>query len=404
MAIFTERLEFPGHDGSRLAARLDLPPGPPRAFALFAHCFTCSKDIFAAARIAEALAGRGIAVLRFDFTGLGASEGEFANTNFSSNVADLVAAADHLRATQAAPALLIGHSLGGAAVLAAAGRIPEVCAVATIGAPADAKHVVKNFAADVARIEATGAAEVTLAGRRFTIRRQFLEDVEGTRLAECVAGLRKPLLIFHAPRDETVGIDNAAAIFQAARHPKSFVSLDDADHLLRRHADAIYVADVLAAWAGRYVPAAAGPEAAVVRVTETGATPYQQAVQAGPHSLLADEPVEAGGGGTGPDPYDYLAVALGACTSMTLRMYARRKGLELGRISVTVDHAKVHADDCMDCGEGREGRLDRFERTVEIEGPVEPELRARLAELAGKCPVHRTLEGAGAVVTRLAGQ
>jgi putative redox protein len=247
MAGFSERLDFPGHDGSRLAALLELPPGRPRAYAVFAHCFTCSKDIFAASRIAEALAGRGIAVLRFDFTGLGASEGELANTDFSSNVADLVAAADHLRATRQAPALLVGHSLGGAAVLAAAGEIPEVRAVVTIGAPADAAHVVENFVADVARIEAAGEAEVTLAGRKFTIRRQFLEDVAGARLAERVAALRRPLLIFHAPRDETVGIENAAAIFRAAKHPKSFVSLDDADHLLRRQADSIYVAEVLAA-------------------------------------------------------------------------------------------------------------------------------------------------------------
>ena len=401
MAGFSERLDFPGHDGSRLAGRLELPPGPPRAYALFAHCFTCSKDIFAAARIAEALAGRGIAVLRFDFTGLGASEGEFANTNFSSNVADLVAAANHLRATRAAPALLVGHSLGGAAVLAAAGDIPEVRAVVTIGAPADAAHVVKNFAADVERIEATGAAEVTLAGRKFSIRKQFLEDVEGARLTERVAELKRPLLIFHAPRDETVGIENAAAIYNAAKHPKSFISLDDADHLLGRPEDAIYVADVLAAWATRYIPT---PDAAVttlVRATETGASPFQLAVQAGPHSLLVDEPVAAGGAGSGPDPYDYLSIALAGCTALTLRIYARHKGLKLGRISVTVDHAKVHADDCRDCGEGREGKVDRFERTISVEGGVDAETGERLVEIADKCPVHRTLENGPAVVTRL---
>ena len=402
MAGFSERLEFAGHDGSRLAARLELPPGPPRAYAVFAHCFTCSKDIFAASRIAEALAGRGIAVLRFDFTGLGASEGEFANTNFSSNVADLVAAADHLRATRKAPALLVGHSLGGAAVLAAAGEIAEVRAVVTIGAPSDAAHVVENFAADVGTIEVAGKAEVTLAGRKFTIRRQFLEDVAGARLAERVAALRRPLLIFHAPRDGTVGIENAAAIFQAAKHPKSFVSLDDADHLLRRHVDAIYVAEVLAAWAGRYMPTAEGPITNLVRVTETGAGPFQLAVQAGPHSLVVDEPVEAGGGCTGPAPYDYLSIALAACTTLTLRIYARHKQLDLGRITVTVDHAKVHADDCRSCGEGREGKIDRFERVIAIEGPVAEDVRARLAKIAGKCPVHRTLEASPAVVTRFA--
>ena len=401
MAGFSERLDFPGHDGSRLAARLELPPGPPRAYALFAHCFTCSKDIFAATRIAEALAGRGIAVLRFDFTGLGASEGEFANTNFSSNVADLVAAANHLRATRAAPALLVGHSLGGAAVLAAAGDIPEARAVVTIGAPADAAHVMKNFAADVGRIEATGAAEVTLAGRKFTIRRQFLEDVEGARLTDRIAELKRPLLIFHAPRDGTVGIENAAAIYNAAKHPKSFISLDDADHLLRRPEDAIYVAEVLAAWATRYIPTPEAAATTLVRATETGASPFQLAVQAGPHSLLADEPVEAGGAGSGPDPYDYLSIALAGCTALTLRIYARHKGLELGRISVTVDHAKVHADDCRDCGEGREGKVDRFERTISVEGGVDAEIGARLVEIADKCPVHRTLENRPAVVTRL---
>lgn len=401
MTGFSERLDFPGHDGSRLAARLDLPPGPPRAYAVFAHCFTCSKDIFAASRISQALAGRGIAVLRFDFTGLGASEGEFANTNFSSNVADLVAAADHLRATRAAPALLVGHSLGGAAVLAAAGDVPEARAVVTIGAPADAAHVVKNFAADVGRIEATGAAEVTLAGRKFTIRKQFLEDVDGARLTDRIATLKRPLLIFHAPRDGTVGIENAAAIYNAAKHPKSFISLDDADHLLRRSEDATYVAEVLAAWATRYIPGPEAPASTLVRVTETGASPFQLAVQAGPHSLTLDEPIESGGAGTGPDPYDYLSIALAGCTALTLRIYARYKGLELGRISVTVDHAKVHADDCRDCGEGRTGKVDRFERTISVEGGVDAETGARLVEIADKCPVHRTLENRPAVVTRL---
>ena len=402
MAEFTRRLDFPGHDGSRLAARLDLPPAPPRAFALFAHCFTCSKDIFAASRIAEALAGHGIAVLRFDFTGLGSSEGEFANTGFSSNVADLVAAADFLRAEHRAPSLLVGHSLGGAAVLAAADGIPEARAVVTIGAPADAGHVVENFRADVDRIEAEGSAEVTLAGRRFTIRREFLRDVEGVRLAEGVAALKRPLLIFHAPRDATVGIENASAIFRAAKHPKSFVSLDDADHLLSRHEDASYVASVLSAWAGRYLPAPEQATPDLVRVSETGAGPFQLAVQAGPHSLLLDEPEAAGGGGTGPDPYDYLAIALAGCTALTLRIYARHKGLALGRISVMVDHGKVHADDCRDCGEGRVGKIDRFERTIAVEGKVAPEVEARLVEIAGKCPVHRTLEASSAVVTRLA--
>lgn len=408
MTVTSEKLTFRGHDGSMLAARLDRPVAQIRATALFAHCFTCSKDIFAASRIARALAARGIAVLRFDFTGLGASEGEFANTTFSSNVADLVAAAAHLRGRDMPPALLIGHSLGGAAVLAAAGEIAGVAAVATIGAPADAAHVVHNFHADLATIEAEGRAEVTLAGRRFTITKDFLDDVQESRLADRIATLKRPLLVFHAPRDATVGIDNASAIFTAAKHPKSFVSLDGADHLLSRHEDAIYVADVLAAWASRYLPAV--PEAAEddedaphnrVRVTETGVTPFQQAVTVGSHAMLADEPADVGGGGTGPTPYDFVAIGLATCTAMTLRMYANHKNEALGRITVTVDHAKVHAKDCADCGEGREGRIDRFERVIAIEGDVAPHLRAKLAEIADKCPVHRTLEASSAVVTRV---
>lgn len=410
MAASSRKLTFPGHDGQTLAARLDLPAGRPRAQALFAHCFTCSKDIFAASRIAQALAARGIAVLRFDFTGLGASEGEFANTTFSSNVADLVAAAAHLRGMGSPPQLLIGHSLGGAAVLAAAGDIPDVAAIATIAAPADAGHVVHNFHADLATIEAEGRAEVTLAGRRFTITKEFLEDVQESRLAGRIAALKKPLVVFHAPRDETVGIDNASAIFKAAKHPKSFVSLDGADHLLSRHEDAVYVAEVLAAWASRYLPEApaeAGDGEGhpnLVRVTETGVTAFQQRVTVGSHEMLADEPADVGGGGTGPTPYDFVAVGLAACTAMTLRMYANHKKLDLGRVTVTVDHAKLHAKDCAECGEGREGRIDRFERVIAIEGETAPDLRAKLAEIADKCPVHRTLEASSAVVTRLEGE
>lgn len=401
----TRRLDFEGALGARLAARLDLPAvGRPRAHAIFAHCFTCSKDLRAASLIAAGLAARGIAVLRFDFTGLGSSEGEFASTDFSSNVADLVAAARHLAATEAAPELLIGHSLGGAAALVAAGAIPSVRAVATIGAPADAEHVTRQFEADLDRIEDEGRAGVTLAGRRFTIRREFLRDLEAQRLEAAVGALRRPLLVLHAPRDDVVGIDNASRIFRAARHPKSFVSLDDADHLLTRPEDAAYVAEVLGAWAGRYLSPAAEPEPAErVTVSETGLGRFQQLALVGPHRLIADEPASVGGGGTGPDPYGYLAVALGACTTMTLRMYAARRQLALGRLSVTVEHAKVHAEDCADCGEGREGRVDRFERILSVEGAPDPATRAKLLEIADKCPVHRTLEASSVIVTRLDG-
>ncbi|RMD61766.1 MAG: alpha/beta fold hydrolase [Alphaproteobacteria bacterium] len=403
----SEKLTFPGSSGELLAARLDLPEGPPQAYALFAHCFTCTKDITAAGEIAGGLARRGIAVLRFDFTGLGHSDGEFANTNFSSNVADLVKAADYLRATHAAPRLLIGHSLGGAAVLAAAAQVPEATAVATIGAPADPAHVMAHFTAARAEIEARGEAEVLLAGRPFRIRRQFLEDIAGHRLEAAVANLRKALILFHAPRDAIVGIDNATRIFTAAKHPKSFISLDDADHLLSRRADAAYVAAVLAAWASRYLATAAeegaadpagssgaGAETAPgqVLVREAGTGRFAQDIVAGRHRLRADEPASVGGDDTGPGPYDLLLAGLGACTAMTLRMYADRKGWTLGRISVALTHEKIHAQDCADC-ETRQGRVDHIVRRLHIAGELTPEQRSKVLEIADKCPVHRTLTG-----------
>lgn len=404
MAIKSVRIEFAGSQGHLLAARLDLPGGTVRGYALFAHCFTCSKDVLAASRIASALAARGIATLRFDFTGLGASEGEFANTNFSSNVADLIAAANWLRDNHAAPQLLIGHSLGGAAVLAAAGDIAELKAVATIGAPADADHVVDSFKASLDTIESDGEAAVSLAGREFTIRKQFLDDVRATRLKHRIAALKPALIVFHAPLDQTVGIENASLIFAAARHPKSFISLDGADHLLSRREDAVFVADVLVAWVNRLLPPAEELEAApagVVRVRETQNGKFQQDVLVDDHHLLADEPASVGGDGTGPSPYDYLSIALGTCTSMTLRMYADFKKLPLGRVSVDVSHGKVHADDCRDCQEGKTGRIDRFERTISVDGELSPELRGKLEEIAGKCPVHRTLEASSVVVTKV---
>lgn len=400
------RLTFEGHDGAELSARLDLPTGRVRAYALFAHCFTCSKDGAAGRRIAEALTGEGIAVLRFDFTGLGGSGGDFASTNFSSNVADLLKAAAFLRETHAAPKLLIGHSLGGAAMLVAAREIPEAVAVATIAAPADADHVLKNFRADLERIRDDGAAVVELAGRRFTIEKQFLEDIAEQNVRERVAHLHKALLVLHAPRDETVGIDNATRIFVAAKHPKSFVSLDSADHLLTDLADAAYAAGVIAAWASRYIgmeAEAAQVEAKGVEVSETGLGKFQAMVVAGRHRLIADEPEAVGGLDSGPSPYGYLSAALGACTVMTLRMYAERKGLAVTRISATVTHGKVHAADCLECTQelrGRDGRIDRFERRIAIEGDLDAETRVRLLEIADRCPVHRTLEAGAVIVTR----
>ncbi|MGF1629437.1 MAG: alpha/beta fold hydrolase [Kiloniellaceae bacterium] len=407
MTAKSEKVTFTGSGGEKLAARLDLPQGRPRAYALFAHCFTCNKDIFAAARIAGGLAERGFAVLRFDFTGLGASEGDFANTNFSSNVEDLVRAADFLRESYEAPQLLIGHSLGGAAVLVAAGRVPEARAVATIAAPADPAHVASHFTEARAEIEAAGEAEVLLVGRPFRIRKQFLEDIATQKLDAALGGLKKALMVFHAPRDATVGIDNASRIFLAAKHPKSFVSLDDADHLLSRKPDAIYVAEVLAAWAGRYLgeaeaaPALRAPAGRVV-VEETGEGKFTQRIAAGPHTLRADEPESVGGLDSGPSPYDFLLAGLGACTAMTLRLYAERKGLALERTRVTLSHAKVHAEDCATC-ETKEGKIDRIERVIDMTGELSPEERRRLLEIADKCPVHRTLQSEVQIETTAAG-
>jgi uncharacterized OsmC-like protein/alpha-beta hydrolase superfamily lysophospholipase len=391
-----ERFDFPNADGKRLAGLVDAPAGEARAYALFAHCFTCGKDVRAARRIAAGLTELGIGVLRFDFTGLGSSEGEFANTTFSSNVADLVAAADQLRKVKQAPAILIGHSLGGAAVLAAAAAVPEARAVVTIAAPSDPAHVAGLFKDRREDIAARGEVEVTLSGRPFRIRRAFLDDVAEQNLTRRIAGLGKALLIFHSPEDDIVGIDSASRIFLAAKHPKSFVSLAGADHLLSRRSDAAYVAGVIAAWAERYLDvearrAADQPgESGTVIVRETGQGRLQQEVKIGAHRLIADEPVEAGGGDAGPNPYDLLLASLGACTAMTLRLYAERKALPLDRVTVRLHHAKIHAADCESC-ETKEGKIDRIERSIRLEGALDPSQRARLMEIADKCPVHRTL-------------
>ena len=399
----TESIRFPGTQGHALSARLDVPPEPPRAYALFAHCFTCSKDSKAAAYVSQALAARGIATLRFDFTGLGASEGAFEDTTFSSNVGDLLAAVDWLRANRAAPQLLIGHSLGGAAVLAAAGRVPELRAVATIGAPFEPAHVAHLLGEGRARVEADGLAEVNIGGRPFRVRREFVEDLAAQKPAETIAAMRKPLMVLHSPRDAIVGIDNAASIFMAAKHPKSFVSLDNADHLLTRKEDAAYVADVLAAWASRYLDALPESDAPVqgVRVTEAGDGKFAQLVLSGRHRMRADEPVSMGGTDTGPSPYEYLIAGLGACTSMTIRMYAAQKQWPLEKVTVDLRHDKIHAADCADC-ETKEGRIDRIEREIRLEGPLDDAQRARLMEIADRCPVHRTLHSEVSVVSRLA--
>jgi uncharacterized OsmC-like protein/fermentation-respiration switch protein FrsA (DUF1100 family) len=404
----TERFQFPGAEGQQLAASLELPEREPLAYALFAHCFTCGKDVLAAKRIAVALAAKGIAVLRFDFTGLGSSEGDFANSTFSSNVTDLVRAADHLRETRKAPAILIGHSLGGAAILAAAGQIPDARAVATIAAPSDPAHVTGLFKDRIADIRTQGKIEVSLAGRPFQIKREFLDDIAEQNLMAHVTALHRALLIMHAPDDDTVSIDNATRIFVAARHPKSFVSLAGADHLLTAKQDAAYVADVIAAWATRYLDSVApeqdadpgkAPRNVVVRETRNGK--FQQAISLGPHRMLADEPIAAGGDDTGPGPYDYVLAGLGACTSMTMRLYAERKALPLERVTVTLKHNKIHAEDCAEC-ETKAGMLDQIDLVIAMEGALDAEQRKRLMEIADKCPVHRTLTSEIRIVTRAA--
>lgn len=399
----TEKLTFLNASGETLSARLDLPDGPLLATALFAHCFTCGKDIAAARRIASKLSMLGIAVLRFDFTGLGASEGTFASTTFASNTADLIAAATMLTERGMAPSLLIGHSLGGAAVLNAAEAMPSVKAVVTIGAPAEADHVLHNLTHALDEIAEKGVAEVNLGGRPVHIGQRFVEDVQSHDVLAATARLKRALLILHAPGDLVVGIENAANLFMAAKHPKSFVTLDDADHLLSDPSDADYAAGVIAAWAGRYMelaqpaPPIAVPEG-VTRVSEADKGGYLQYIASGPHQLTADEPLAYGGTNRGPSPYQLLAASLGACTSMTVRMYARRKDWPLKHVAVEVTHDKVHAQDA-----GLGEKIDRFTRSVRLEGKLDAEQIARLMEIADKCPVHKTLErGAEIVTTRVA--
>ena len=402
----TERITFEGHGGHPLAARLDLPQGDHLGTALFAHCFTCSKDIPAARRIAGRLAAMGIAVLRFDFTGLGHSEGEFENTSFSSNVDDLLKAAEYLKDRNMAPGLIIGHSLGGAAVLKAAGQIDSLKAVVTIGAPFDPEHVTDNFKGAISEICAKGTADVSLGGRPFKISRAFIEDIAKAELTTAIAKLNRALLVLHAPRDNVVSIDNAAEIFMAAKHPKSFVTLDEADHLISRASDAEYTAGVIAAWVTRYLdltppaPPIGAPEG-VVRVREADPDGFLQDITSGPlHHALADEPLAYGGTNRGMSPYGFVSSGLGACTSMTIRMYARRKKWPLDYVWVDVTHNKVHAQDA-EVGAAVQ-KIDSFRREIHLGGELDADQRNRLLEIADKCPVHKTLEHSSQVLTVLA--
>ena len=409
MKTTTQRVEFIGSNGHKISAKLDKPSGETIAYALFAHCFTCTKDINATKRIATELAKRSIAVLRFDFAGLGASEGEFAATNFSSNIEDLLAAADFLREHHQAPQIVIGHSLGGAAAISSAALIPESNAVVTIGAPADAEHVVHNFGEKIAEINYAGEAEVNLAGRIFSIRQQFLDDLKSVSVTQRAKNLKKALLVLHSPIDATVGIENAQEIFIAARHPKSFISLDNADHLLSAPKDAEFAASVIATWSSRYLKVEPNIEKSKdnspmqgVQVIETGQGKFHNIAKAGTHQIIADEPASVGGSDKGPTPYDFLSIALGACTNMTMRMYADFKKLDVGKISVQVEHDKIHAKDCLECNQeeiSSGGKIDRFERTIHIDGLDDAELEAKMLEIADKCPVHRTLGHGAKIIT-----
>lgn len=399
-------VQFPNAAGQQLAGRIEMPAhGTPHAYALYAHCFTCGKDVHAAVAIARALCMQGIAVLRFDFTGIGDSQGVFADTSLSTNISDLVQAAIFLEQNYQAPKILIGHSLGGTAALEAAHLIPSCMAVATIAAPANPDHVANLLGSARQVIEQRGEADVLLAGRKFHFKKAFIDDLKNQQWQQNIHALRKPLLIFHSPTDAVVDINNAGLIFAAALHPKSFISLSGADHLLSRPEDSEYVGLMLAAWTKKYLgelgvkPSTSLAEEGEV-VAHITRDHYRTELFAGSHHLLADEPNDVGGSDAGPSPYGYLTSALGACTAITLRMYADRKQWPLEGVRVHLTHDKIHAQDCADC-ENTPGKIDKFEREIELQGTLSAEQQQRLLEIADKCPVHRTLQAKVLIETRL---
>jgi uncharacterized OsmC-like protein/alpha/beta superfamily hydrolase len=402
----TKRVEFSGAHGHALAARLELPSGTPSALALFAHCFTCSKDYKAVVRISRELAADGVAVCRFDFTGLGESKGEFADTNFSSNLEDLYAAAEFLRREYEAPQLLIGHSLGGAAMLAAAASIPEARAVVTIAAPSDTEHLVSRLQTMAPELESEGEGTITLAGRPFRVRRQLLLDLESHNMEGYVGNLGRPLLIIHSPDDRTLGIDHAERLFEMASQPKTFLAVDGADHLLaERQQDWRFVASAISLWAQRYLRpgpgrAVSADDAVAARevVVEGGAEGYVTEIRAGHHRLRADEPIAEGGTDLGPNPYSFLLTALGACMVITLRMYAERKGWPLEGSRIHLRHSRIHAADCEDC-QSDQGRVDRIDVALELLGDLSDQQLRRLVEISAGCPVHRSLESEVSIKT-----
>ncbi|MFH6985287.1 bifunctional alpha/beta hydrolase/OsmC family protein [Marinoscillum luteum] len=397
----SQKVSFVNKSGQNLSGRMDFPlTGKPKAFVLFAHCFTCSSTLKALDHISSALTQNGMAVLRFDFTGLGQSGGEFEDTNFSSNLSDLTEAYEFLEKKFEAPQILIGHSLGGAAVLHVAGALKKVKAVVTIGAPSNPTHVKALLKGGEKEIRENGEAEVNIGGRPFKIKKQFLEDLEKDRKGEVIRHLGKALLVMHSPQDKIVGIDNAAEIYQQAMHPKSFITLDGSDHLLSRKADSHYVGNMVSSWASRYiVPNDAeevAPEGEVwTRLSDQG---FLTEITAGKHHLLADEPEGSGGTDHGPSPYGYLLSALGACTAMTLRMYADYKKIDLKEVKVKLTHDKVHQQDGGQA-EAAKGKIDQIRRMIRLEGDLTDAERKRLIEIADRCPVHKTLEGKPQIIT-----
>lgn len=388
-----------------LSARLELPADrSPHNYAIFAHCFTCNKNFRAARSISQALAARGYGVLSFDFTGLGESEGDFSETNFSGTVEDLAAAAEFLGENYKMPSVIVGHSLGGAAAILAAGRFEEIKAVATVGAPAAPQHVSKLMAGGIEEIREKGAAEIDIGGRPFQIRRQFIEDLESQNLLSLVRQMRgKAFLFLHSPQDTVVSIENAAELYRAAFHPKSFLSLDGADHLLSKKEDALYAGDLIAAWAARYAEIPAEKQlASENRVVAYlgGEEKFTTQINAGGHRLTSDEPESFGGDDFGPTPYDFLAAGLAACTAMTLRLYAERKKWNLREVYVHVSHKKTHLEDCAECDKSG-SKIDKFRREIELIGNLDTVQKQRLLEIANRCPVHRTLESASAIETVL---
>lgn len=400
-----QKVTFKNKSGHNLEGRLELPlDRHPHNFVIFAHCFTCNKNLLAVRNIGRALTSNGFGVLRFDFTGLGGSEGDFSETNFSGNVDDLVAAADYLEVEHRAPTLLVGHSLGGAAVIFAATKIASVNAIATIGAPSDPAHVQHLLKSSLEEIEAHGKAVVNLSGRDFTIKKQFLEDLRQKSLPETVKELRKPILLLHSPQDTIVGIKNAEAIYKAAQHPKSFVSLDGADHLLMDQKDSLYVGEVISGWAKRYLlfeEKSELPKTIHQVVASLDAQDgFTTQLKAGNHQMTADEPTAFGGNDFGPSPYEFVSSGLSACTVMTLQMYAKRKNWPLENVTVHTSYGKSHVLDCEQC-ETDDAKIDTFHRDIELFGDLDQKQRGRLLQIANKCPVHRTLHSNVQVITQL---